>query len=641
MSIKVIKPLRLSLLYRPYRWHAENHLCIAAMALVDLSTDQPKVLSDIELWRDCVPQMDCEGVLDLVLPKTVPEYLIAASAYTAHQNDKTKVAVKARVAELEKTLIVFGERRWLDERTISEPEAFEQKAISWNTTFGGPKYSLNPLGKGMEAHKQENGLVYEPLPNVEGLEQRVTRRGQDGEAVSFGPLNVLWPQRYQHVGTYTEEWKKHEFPGFFPDLNPLMFNASAPDQHWATRDQVPLGESFAFWNMHPRLPCWEGRLPNWNVRCFAEVQDAGQSHVKEVAMRATTVWFLPDQERAVLIYHGSLAVSEHDASDVRKLMPALEEAAMPPLALSHYQEIMRKRADPQQGGLYVDADDQLVPLALHGPLSLDMPDVFRHAVWVKMRNRLQQLQAEMAAELAKEGHNPDEYFLEMVGPPRRHDEMDLTDSAWQPKSIEEEQQAMLMQMDEDHLAEVEQSSLSTEEKQRWMDQRPSRFLNEALQSEQTGEKGPPVSILAQLQSAQALQQGLKKGRVDVEALDRINPDWAFDATHRERVAQSQLPEGEIEPELGDTFALMDDPAFLLQMERLDALQRQMYLLSVQTQSPVERLSDEQSDGLRQQLLARHANHESLQELDLTGAILSGLPMAHADFSGAWLEGRLA
>lgn len=638
MSIKLIKPLRLSVLYRPYRWHAENHLCVSVMALADLSQPtEPKLLGDSALWRDCMPDMDNEGVLDLVWPKAVPEYLVAARAYTHHQDDKQQVAVKARVGELEKELLVFGDRYWLDETHASAPQAFDEIPVAWHNTFGGPSFAANPQGKGMEPQALAHG-DYVPLPNVEGLTQRVTRRSQAGQPHSFGPVNVLWPQRYQHVGTYSDEWKQRDFPGFFPDLNPLLFNAAPPEQHWSERDAVPLGQSFAFWNMHPTKACWQGTLPSWQVRCFIEREQQGNTVVEEMAMRASTAWFVPHQERVLLIYHGSIPVSEHDASDIKKLMPALEVEGESTHDAAYYQQLMQRRSDPQQGGLLAATDEQLIPLAVHGPLGLDIPDVFRSAMWVKSRNRIQHLQAELGAELAQQGINPDEYPLELIGPPKPGSDEDFSDAGWQPKSIEEEQQAMLDRIDESYRDDVNAMDVTEEQKQKLLDETPSRFLAEAAQNPQSAIKGPPISLLAQLQSAQAMQAGLQQGRLDVAHLDVLNPGWEIDAEHRAKVAQGQLPEEVGSVDVDGPFERMQDPEFLTQMQRLDALQRDMYLLSVQTQTAVDPLDEERSAALRQALLAKQAQGESLHELDLTGALLSGLELADADLRGVWLEG---
>lgn len=59
-----------------------------------------------------------------------------------------------------------------------------------------------------------------------------------------------------------------DFPGFFPDLNPAIFNAASPDQRWAKRDCLPAHAPFTIWNMTPGQPYWTGVLPDWKARCF-------------------------------------------------------------------------------------------------------------------------------------------------------------------------------------------------------------------------------------------------------------------------------------------------------------------------------------------------------------------------------------
>lgn len=638
MSIKVVKPFRLSLLYRPYRWHAKDHLCVTVFALADLSGKQAKLLSDIELWRECLPDMDCEGLIDPVLPKQVPEFLVAGQAYTAHQDQKNQVMVKAQVAGLEKELVVFGDRHWLDNQTASEPQDFEQMALCWSNTYGGSDFALNPLGKGRTRVAPEDELI--PLANIEGLSQRVHAKKDQGVAVGFSPINLLWPQRYQHIGSYSEQWRQHEFPGFFADMNPLFFNAAPVDQQWEKHETVPLGEAFSFWNMHPDKPCWQGQIPNWRVRCFAKQQKKEQLEEVEIAMRATTAWFLPHQERVLLIFHGNLPIATEDGSDVRVLMPALEPVEQSPLATSYYFDVLEKRIDPQLGGIYVDADEQLIPAILHAPLGIEGLDVFKTASWLKAQQRQQQIHAELSEHLIAQGKNPDEYRLDIMGPPRQYSELDLSDQSWSQRTIEQEREKMLAEMDASFDKELLEQKIPEVQKKQLLRAKPSTVVADMEKAgSQSNEKGPPQSLLLKIQAAQDMEQAMKQeGRLDVDALAQLVPGYEMDDEMQQQIAAFSIPEHARQSQQAPAMAWMQEPEVIQQMQRLDELQRQMYLLAVQTQRPVDTLSTEQSQALREKLLEQHTAGQCLKRIDLTGALLTDLTLTEANLSQSWLEG---
>ncbi|MCW0310953.1 hypothetical protein NB694_000753 [Pantoea ananatis] len=69
--MKIIKPLRLSVLNRPFRWQGKNHLGVTVLALADMS-DNPKLRPEMELWQLAASELQTSGgVLDLAIPKVV------------------------------------------------------------------------------------------------------------------------------------------------------------------------------------------------------------------------------------------------------------------------------------------------------------------------------------------------------------------------------------------------------------------------------------------------------------------------------------------------------------------------------------------------------------------------------------------
>src|SRR5690606_5843440 len=163
--MKTIKPFRLTTLHRPYAWRGKNFLSVCVIALADMKDPaKPSLLSDVELWREVLPELDCDGVIDHVLPKVVPEYLIGGYAYTAHQQDKRRVMVRADIAGLGKALLVFGDRYWIGDQP-TEPEPFDRMPLSCASAYGGNDYPHNPGGRGIQPGPRPPPRL--PLPHDE------------------------------------------------------------------------------------------------------------------------------------------------------------------------------------------------------------------------------------------------------------------------------------------------------------------------------------------------------------------------------------------------------------------------------------------------------------------------------------------
>lgn len=186
--MKVVKPLRLSTLHRPYRWQGENYLGVSVLALADMGAS-PRLRPEPELWQLASEELALSGgVLDLAFPKACAEFLATGYAYTHHQADKTACAVKIQLDTLEKTLVVFGDRHWINDRP-SSPLPFDEMRLDWSRAFGGPQWVENPHGLGANPETCPRGSRC-PLPNIEPLHNRLSSPRQTPLPVSFDALDI-------------------------------------------------------------------------------------------------------------------------------------------------------------------------------------------------------------------------------------------------------------------------------------------------------------------------------------------------------------------------------------------------------------------------------------------------------------------
>ncbi|PHZ26071.1 DUF2169 family type VI secretion system accessory protein [Yersinia bercovieri] len=357
--MKIVKPLHLSILQRPFTLQGQHHLGVSVLVLADME-ETPHLSPEAELWKLVSEELTTSGgLLDLAMPKNCAEFLATGNAYTHHQSDKTTCAVKIQLDILEKTLIVTGDRHWVQESS-TEPLPFTKMGLGWSNAFGGPQFVENPYGVGV-APEQPNPNVHQKLPNIESPQVRLTSPHQNILPVSFDAIDITCPRRFTRIGkNYDADWLENDFPGFAKDIDWRLFNMAESDQQFPQYNELPPQANYCIWNMHPTQPLQQGKLPPWRARCFVNSLRDGEEKFEEITMRHTTVWFFPHREQMVLIYQGYIRVSEDDATDILELMPALEIINQPRSSI-HYYQVLQQRLDKEKGALFAFREKDLLP----------------------------------------------------------------------------------------------------------------------------------------------------------------------------------------------------------------------------------------------------------------------------------------
>lgn len=362
--MKIVKPLRLGLLQRPYYERNEPYLGIAVLALVDMG-EKPLLRPEPELWQLAKSELSCNGgIVDLGCPKYFAEFLATGHAYPHSTLSENVCRVTIRLGEKQKSLIVSGDREWQGDQA-SLPRPFQSIPVNWSRAYGGPQTADNPLGIGAE-RVEGNGNA-QPLPNIESPTERITFPTQQVAPAGFGAIDITWPARQALIGSrYDDEWVKRGMLGFADDADPRLYNMAPLDQQWSELATLPHAMHYQIENMHPHHALLEGNLPSWNARCFVHHTEQGEEIFSEIALRPTTVWFLPHLEKMILVYHGSLPLEDDDAHNIHMLMPALEHASQPRV-LSHYRDVWIKRSDKEKGAAFAFQESDLLPEEAIGP----------------------------------------------------------------------------------------------------------------------------------------------------------------------------------------------------------------------------------------------------------------------------------
>jgi len=586
--MKTLKPFRLGLLTRPYRWQRRDVLGVSVSALVDIAKT-PTLLMDQELWK--LVGAEAGGLLDLATPKQHPEVLVSGHAYPHDSRSPGSCAVRLKVGEIDKSLLVFGDRYWLDGRATA-PQPFDRMRLDWSRAYGGPDVAENPLGIGAQ-DENVNGVRVRRLPNIEHPLHRVHDPAQRVAPASFAPLAMDWPQRAAHLGReYGQQWLEHDFPGFAPDMDWRYFNAASPDQWGPANAELAGGAEYALWNMHPDHPVLRGRLPDWRARCFASRQADGGA-LEEIPLRLTTAWFFPDHLRMVLIWHGALPIREDDAADILHIMPAMEHAGRA-RDTAHYEAVVRQRLDAELGAVYALQDAQLVPEDICGELPhVDMDAAVQRPSSKRIHAGAARRHAKERESLLAQGLDPDLYMPPLDPPPAS------------PK-----------------LADMPQTFMR---------------LRDELEEAKRLATGPAARALAD----PSLPVMAEVSGVDVDALRKLDGEGELPPGFDPRKVKRHLAEFDAsphaQPEPGASAEVGSPPSL---SQTLNPQVHQAYQQSAQHFATPPPMSPLRAQRTRRKLEARLKGDRDCRDMNLTGADLSGMDLSGVNFQRAILAGAI-
>jgi len=587
--MKIVKPLRLGVMSRPYVMRRRTRLGLSVFALANLG-EPALLLPEADLWQLVGEALGGDGVLDLGVPKPCAEFLVSGQAYTAHQPDRTACVARVRVGSLQKSLVAWGDRYWLDGRATA-PQPYESMPLDWRHAYGGPSHADNPHGRGAD-EETVNGVRTRRLPNVEPLEGRIARPDQRPEPAGFGPVSPMWPRRFRRAGDYHDSWLDDGFPGFLDTLDPHFFNAAPPDQWWPDRPELAPGTDYEIWNMHPRQACLSGVLPDWRARCF--LRRAGGQGLEAVPLRLTTAWFFPDRERVVLVYHGATDIAEDDGADVELLMPALD-AADSVRPLSHYESVLAQRLDPDYGALHVLLDGELLPEAALGPWeALEQWNPMSRPLSQNQRARAAAMRTRMRDEAGAAGL--DAAAFDVPEPPDFATPalQDLPGLARQARHAAEEARIDML-----HARRLLAQQLEAEADRMPPGMTPASLMD-GVQPGAPGAPGGPPSLYSQ------------PGLATLQDLAAAQP-------------------------LGAGPDALDAASMQAMMSQAGEQLRGMYRRGAHLQAPAEAARPARMARLRRRVQALMAGSRDLSGLDLTGADLSGMDLSRARCVGTWLE----
>lgn len=353
--MKVVKPMRQSVLMRNYDYMGEHYLSIGVLTPFRLS-EHRKLLTEKDLWSEFAANSSRDGVLELGLPKEKAEFLVYGDFYSPGGEAVGQGQVKVVLGKVAKTINVYGNRYWKTllgaSLSVSDPEPITQLPVSYSHAFGGADSKMNPVGKGMDK-VDVFGEERLPLPNLENPDKLIGSPNDRPMPAALDAVDVMWEPRSLLAGTYDEKWQQERFPGFADDMDWAFHHMAAEDQRF--KDFLQGDEAYEIYNMHPQMPVIKGQLPGVKSRCFI-VDEEG---FREVPGKLDTVIFMPGLDMGVVLWRCTTRSKSFEAHEIEKLLLAYE-ALGEERSLEHYQEALRVREDDNLKMKYMLSEEGLI-----------------------------------------------------------------------------------------------------------------------------------------------------------------------------------------------------------------------------------------------------------------------------------------
>ncbi len=358
--MNIVKSLHSSLLHKCFS-HQEKHYFTASILWgFNLQTGEPVL--EQELWKTIGDMLGKNELFDAGMPKPNAELLVSGSCFSANGEAIEANKVSVSLGAISKELYVFGDRHWIKGLGVSwglsNPVPFTEMPISYSNAFGGKDYAPNPLGKGLDEIESETG-PFNPLPNIEYANQLVGSPNDKPQPASLNRTDMMCAQRMSNAGTYDQKYIEKRMPDFPDDLNYDYFNDAAKDQQ--INNYFNGDEQYEIRNMNPNHPLIKGEIPSVYGRAFVNHEINGEIEFKEITTSLDTVWFFPSTELGVLIYRGTIEVSEDDAADIKQILIANENRLDTPRELSHYKNELTLRTHPEEAFKYLLYTAPLIP----------------------------------------------------------------------------------------------------------------------------------------------------------------------------------------------------------------------------------------------------------------------------------------
>ena len=245
---------------------------------------------------------------DMHTGKPATDIVMLGHACAPEKKEATQLDISLTVGKVHKTLRVYGDRQWRDDR-ITNPTPFRTMPIVYEKAFGGVHIAngeivadepRNPIGRGFAGQRNANEMNGVPLPNLEDPAHLIRSPDDQPAPACFACCPGHWLPRANYAGTYDDKWKKTRAPYLPTDFDSRFHNMAHPELIYPGYLQG--GEMVEITHMHPDGP-FKFELPELKLTARVEI---GQ-RVEEPPFNLETLILEPNQRKLSMVWRAALS----------------------------------------------------------------------------------------------------------------------------------------------------------------------------------------------------------------------------------------------------------------------------------------------------------------------------------------------
>jgi hypothetical protein len=173
---------------------------------------------------------------DLFLRKPGTDVIFVAKAYAPRERPVPRFDVRVEVGPLQKSLVVFGRRLWVDRGSaLTAPAPVVEQEMRYDFAWGGSDDSdpdrfleeaRNPAGTGIAGDPA--ALTHQVAPCIEDPAYPIRSVRTAPPPAGIGPIGRHWMPRRKYAGTYDQAWQELRAPLLPDDFDDRFNHCASP-----------------------------------------------------------------------------------------------------------------------------------------------------------------------------------------------------------------------------------------------------------------------------------------------------------------------------------------------------------------------------------------------------------------------------
>ncbi len=272
-----------------------------------LAEDQDDVHTDDVHWEGS-EQNSLKAPSDLVPFKPRVDVLVTGHAHAPRGQTVRSLFARVVAGAVNKTIAVYGDRRFLPGGELSPPAELERVPLCWERAAGGPG-TANPAGVAADPYGAEPAVW---APNFQPPGIYVASAMDPIPPAGMGPLAPDWPDRWQKLGRAAASWNPRRwYAEPLPEgMDAAYFNSAPPDQQV---DHVAPDERIILENLHPEHPRLVTQLDGVIPR--ATLRSPGRPD-SSIDLRCDTLWIDTDRGVCCATWRGTVAYEQAEGAEI-------------------------------------------------------------------------------------------------------------------------------------------------------------------------------------------------------------------------------------------------------------------------------------------------------------------------------------